>query len=176
VTPQIAIENLLKLEGISTTNIVNDRGGLTTNGIENTEFNTWLAKHGQPGRPVSTITMPETIQLYTEEYWIPGYCGSLPDGLDFVHFQWAANHGLNGSAKCLQAALDVRPVDGLIGPETIQATQHMTGFVLERYLAIQSWCYVHFIEVDQTQLKFFNGWENRITRVRDILAGRPLSV
>ena len=180
----LAVPKLLLLEGTSFEVVINDAGGPTKNGVIQSEYDTYRDGKGLPKQSVALMPDEEMYEIYTDQYWAEGRCDLLPDGLDFVHFQWCVNHGVESAVRCLKVALFKDPQLGnLDGPLTAKDASFLSrwsseGIVVERYLAIQSATYDRISQAGQpqTQLKFFNGWENRIQRVRDILADKPLSV
>lgn len=183
----VGIDKLMLLEGETFEQVVNDHGGATKNGVIQSEYDTYRDKKGLPLQSVAMMSDPECQDIYVNEYWGPAGCKELPDRIDFLHFQWAVNHGVASAARCLKAAVWQRPqlgdLDGPVDEKDRYQILLWPGIytVQERYLAIQSATYdrisqAHAAGEPATQLKFFNGWENRIQRVRDILAGHPLSV
>lgn len=185
----MSLRGLVLLEGVQVTDVPGDHGGLTGySGITNYEYQAYLLRHGMPSKGIGDMTPAEAADLLLENYWIPGHCDDLPDGVDFVHFAWVVNHGL-GANKHLQCAVEAwgwnGREDGIIGPATLQAVKNWSdigdddgdfNLIIERYLAIQASWYDHFEQGDHSQLKFLKGWKNRIIRTRDIVHGRPLSV
>lgn len=182
-----AVVNLLLLEGIQIEDVAGDSGGLTKNGETQASYDAYRTLKGLPLQSVALMTNEEMYDDYNIQYWEPAGCALLPPGLDFIHFQWAVNHGVVSALRCLKTALFERPQLGdLNGPLTATDASYAyqwgsMGIVEERYLAIQSATYDRISQIIgaggvQTELKFFNGWENRIQRVRDIIAGRALSV
>lgn len=177
MTPSDAVKNVLLLEGIDETNIAQDSGGDTKDGITDSEFQIWLKNQGHDSRPVGTITQPEVDAIYTYEYWVPAFCPALPDQLDFVHFQWAVNHGIEGAAKTLQAVLGVT-VDGIIGNETLTAVHAVPDILAacQVYLKLQCDWYKARVAEKPDQEIFLKGWINRTIRTMDIITGQKLSV
>lgn len=183
------LRGLLLLEGVKETDIPEDHGGLTGySGITDEEWQNYLSRHAQKSRPLSTMTPAEAADLLLENYWEPGGCDLLPSGLDFVHFAWCVNHGLDANYH-LQASAeawqDDGTEDGVIGDltaakvRTWEVNLPMLNpwiVITERYLAIQGAKYDEIERNNLSQLKFLRGWKNRIIRTREIIAGRPLSV
>lgn len=180
-------QGLMLLEGEKLENVPGDPGKLTKNGVTQAAYDRFRDRKGLPRQSVALMTSAETIELYGEDYWAPAGCDHLTDGLDFIHFQWVVNHGVSSSLRCLKLAIYGRPqlgdIDGSLNAKNLAELKKwgVTGLVQERYLAIQSATYDRIAQAHAAGeapglLKFFNGWENRIQRVRDIVAGRPLSV
>ena len=187
MTPAAATQNVFLLEGQKLENVPGDLGGLTKNGYTQGAYDSYRDSKKLPRQSVALMTVAETFDAYDADYWDPAGCGELPDGLDFVHFQWAVNHGVVSATRCLKLAVYGRPqlgdIDGPLNQKALSELKKwgVTGLVQERYLAIQSATYDRIAQAHAAGeapglLKFFDGWENRIQRVRDIVAGRPLSV
>lgn len=175
-----ALTGLLQLEGIALTDTAGDHGGLTGySGITESTFQGYLLEHGLPSESVSEMTPQQAEDILLNEFWVPAHCDDLPRGLDFAHFAWYVNHGA-GANKHLQCAAEAWNGEGFedgVGPQTISKIRTWIPSVLiERYLAIQAVFYDVIEQHDPTQLKFLNGWKNRIVRTRDIINNRPLSV
>ena len=182
-----AVVNLLLLEGIQIEDVAGDSGGLTKNGETQDSYDAYRDHKGLPRQSVALMTNEEMYDDYNIQYWEPAGCGLLPAGLDFVHFQWAVNHGVVSSLRHLKTAIFKRPqlgnLDGALATVDVAWIDAELGLaaVIERLLAIQSATYDRIAQTVlvggvPTDLKFFNGWENRIQRVRDIISGRALSV
>lgn len=176
-----AIQNLYLLEGRKVELVAGDKGLLTNSGYTQAAYDASRDKRNLPRQSVSLMTQLELEQFYGEDYWIPAGCELLPDGLDFCHFQWVVNHGVTGGLRTLKTAIHYRAQKGdLDGPlmakdaDLIAANSLYT--TIERYLGIQSALYDHIEQHDPSQIVNFDGWENRIQRTRDIIAGLPLSV
>lgn len=181
-----AVVNLLLLEGVKLEDVAGDSGGLTKNGETQASYDAYRTRKGLPLQSVALMTDDEMYDDYNIQYWTPAGCALLPPGLDFIHFQWAVNHGVVSATRCLKTALFERPQLGdLNGPLTARDASFIANWpimdvVEERYFAIQSATYDRISQIvqnggTQTELKFFDGWENRIQRTRDIVAGRALS-
>ena len=184
---QNAVVNLLLLEGQVLEDVEGDSGGLTKNGETQASYDAYRDRKGLPRQTVALMTDAEMYDDYTIQYWEPAGCGLLPAGLDFVQFQWAVNHGVVSALRHLKTAIFRRPqlgnLDGALTTADVAWIDAELGVatVTERMLAIQSATYDRIAQTIlvggvQTDLKFFNGWENRIQRVRDIISGHALSV
>lgn len=175
-----ALKGLRRLEGMVTSMVPGDHGGLTgASGITETTFQGYLLAHHLPSVSVAEMTDAQAVDILTTEFWEPAHCDDLPSGLDLVHFFWYVNHG-PGANKHLQCACEAWNDDGFedgVGPLTLARVKTWDVNVLvEKYLSIQAVFYDLFAQHDPSQLKFLHGWKNRIIRTRDIIADRPLSV
>lgn len=167
MTFQDAFKNLEILEGGFTV----DDGGPTQYGITQNSWNAYCDDRDVPHSPVHLINLEEASNFYADCYWNPLCCNQLPDGVDFVLFQWAINHeymGNDGPAvKDLQLCVGATP-DGVMGPETIKAVKSKDPKkVIECLLNRQVQWYINDAKVDADAPLI--GWENRVDRVKQIL-------
>jgi lysozyme family protein len=109
-----AFERLLGHEGCYV-NDPNDRGGETKFGI---------SKRSYPGEDIAGMTLERAKQIYWHDYWGPAGCDAVPDGVRFDLFDMAVNSGVGAAVRALQRAVG-EPVDGILGPRTLQAVQSM---------------------------------------------------
>lgn len=108
----------------------------------------------------------DAFGYYRSEWWIPFKCGELPDGIDFVLFEWVVNHGPSG-VKDLQVCVGVAP-DGMMGPETINAAKDMgRAKVINCFLSRQAAWYVD--DARRNPDAPIVGWENRVDKIREIV-------
>ena len=145
---------LMQQEGISLTNIAGDKGGLTKFGI---------AKASHPNVDIASLTEQQAIDIYLNDYWVPGKISSLPIQLQYAHFSCGVNCGIGSAAKILQRSCRIED-DGIIGPGTLAACEK---------ISIYDYCiewnnhYKAIVEKDETQAKFMVGWQNRINKILD---------
>ena len=128
-----------------------DSGGLTKYGID--------AK-SHPNLDISDITLNQAKNLYYNEYWKP--FESLPAIASILCFDAAVNCGVGHATEWLQETVGVN-VDGIIGPQTIKATElaieeNPKRFVYT-YQALRSLYYAE-LGIDYKQYKY--GWYRRI--------------
>ena len=86
------------------------------------------------GHPVSTEDMKRlnkerVARFYKHKYWDPVKADNLPDGIDYLVFDFAVNAGPGRAIKILQSVVGV-PEDGLIGPKTLKAVESITPATL----------------------------------------------
>ena len=149
-----AFKLLMTQEGISVTNVRNDRGGLTKFGI---------AQASHPTLDVAQLTQPEALTIYAGEYWGPSKCSALKSELQYMHFSCAVNCGVVSANKILQRAARV-PTDGIIGDKTLQAAQSIS---IQDYAIEWAAHYKAIIEANPSQATFQKGWNNRIQTILD---------
>lgn len=83
-----------------------DLGGKTMYGVTEAKWHEWLDKHGQPRRPVRSITKAEAEQLYFEEFWTKAGCEGLFPGVNLATYDASVNSGVSRGRKWLLASLD----------------------------------------------------------------------
>ncbi len=139
-----------------------DRGGRTSRGITQREYDAWRAERELPKSDVWTAPMAEIESIYRDEYWAP-YCDDFPVGVDYLYFDMAVNAGPYRAAVLLQRALGVTD-DGRIGPITRQAVFNAAPKTLiEKYTDAKRAFYrsLH-------QPRFIKGWLNRCDHVQQV--------
>jgi lysozyme family protein len=103
---------LLKHEG-GYVNNADDPGGATKFGI---------CKRDYPNEDLSCLTIERAQEIYRRDYWIPVGCErhDLPEDLKFDLFDMAVNSGQDAAIRTLQTAVNAIPIDGKLGPLTIE--------------------------------------------------------
>ncbi len=134
------------------TNIKGDKGGLTKYGI---------AHASHPDVDIANLTEAQARTIYENEYWNPSGCANLKPELHYIHFDTAVNCGVRAAIKLLQAAAGVE-TDGIMGPDTIQASQKVS---VEYYAAMRIAYYKALVGKDSSQAKFLQGWTNRVNAI-----------
>ena len=76
-----------------------------------------------PNLDIEHLTIADVRPIYRQRYWNKIEGDRLPVGPDFVTFDGAVHSGPSRSAKWLQRAIGGIPVDGDIGPITINAAK-----------------------------------------------------
>jgi lysozyme family protein len=153
-----AMETILKLEGGSKiTNDPRDPGGLTKWGIS-LRANPELTPAG-----IRKLTKAQAKEIYRAKYWLPSKAKDMPLVMRLPLFDAAVNHGVLGSAKLLQKALNTQgfslEVDGKIGPKTLAAVKKANSvelaaaFLRQRLIAYRQ---------SQNFDIYGAGWERRI--------------
>jgi lysozyme family protein len=142
-----------------------DRGGRTSRGITQREYNAWCSLHRSPTGDVWRAT-PATIEaIYQQQYWLP-YCDALPLGIDYMYFDMNVNHGTSRATKLLQQALDVG-VDGFLGVVTMHAALNANPKLLIQSITEKRIAFYKAIEAgNASQKRFDRGWMNRASAVR----------
>jgi lysozyme family protein len=113
-----SLDLLLKSEG-GYVNNPKDPGGMTNLGVTARVWEEWV-KHPVDEKQMRSLTAADVAPLYKRKYWDACRCDDLPDGLDYLVFDFAVNAGPGRSVKLVQRVLGI-PEDGIIGPQTIQS-------------------------------------------------------
>lgn len=150
---------VLKWEGGNDDDPV-DRGGRTSRGITQREYNAWRMEHGQVGRDVWTATDAEIKQIYHDEYWMPE-SENMALGVDYLFFDLKVTSGPNRAAVTLQRALGVND-DGRIGPITRAALAAADPRQLvKNFCEVKRQFYRAIVDSRPNQIRFLKGWLNR---------------
>ena len=159
------LEFVLEREG-GYSNHPADRGGATKQGITQRTYWEYLARKGRQPVDIKDIPFEDVREIYLRQYWQAGKCDKLEPTLDLIHFDACVNHGVGLAGKMLQSALNVRVIDGIIGPITraaaaeanpLDATLQYAKRRLERYIVIS--------KIDSSQRVFRLGWAHRLGEV-----------
>jgi lysozyme family protein len=89
-----------------------DSGGKTNFGISQAQY---------PNIDIKRLTRDEAITFYWRDYWEKYRCGDFPWPLGFILFDSVVQFNPARPVKWLQAAVGGVMVDGILGPETVQA-------------------------------------------------------
>lgn len=146
-----------------------DKGGKTAFGI---------AQTANPTVNIDTLTYQQAEQIYYKKYWDLGECDQMPYLLNIIHFDAVVNHGARNSGKFIQRALGFlgTAVDGDIGPQTIKTIMGKSKTLAD----IKTLCLLSLDQRERffkaivannpSQLKFLNGWLNRINMLRKVVS------
>jgi lysozyme family protein len=113
-----ALKAILKHEG-GFVNHPKDPGGMTNLGVTKKVWEEWVGKTVDE-KAMRALT-PEVVgPMYKKKYWDAVKADDLPDGLDYLMFDFAINAGPGRAIKIMQKAIGTTP-DGAIGPKTMQS-------------------------------------------------------
>lgn len=87
-----------------------DPGGTTNFGISQRSY---------PDLNIETLTKDQAIAIYKRDFWDKYLVDQMPEVLRLMFFDCAVNQGQHFAAVTLQGIVTA-PVDGLIGPTTLQ--------------------------------------------------------
>jgi lysozyme family protein len=155
-----ALKAILKHEG-GYVHHPRDPGGMTNLGVTKKVWEEWV------GKPVDEKAMraltPEVVgPMYKKKYWDAVKADELPDGLDYLMFDFAINAGPGRAIKTMQKAIGTTP-DGAIGPKTMAAlkaadpTDLIAKFSTEKEL---------FYKALPTFATFGKGWLRRVAEAK----------
>ena len=142
-----AFDVLMNIEG-GLVDDPNDIGGLTKYGI---------SKRAYPNLDIEHLTIEQAQQIYKKDYWDKCKCDDLPPAFDIVVFDTAVNMGCVKAAILLQKAVREK-VDGVIGQNTITATNNAGQDELRRFLLYRLFEYSQ----QRGYAYYKNGWFNRL--------------
>ncbi|WP_136617080.1 MULTISPECIES: glycoside hydrolase family 108 protein [Mesorhizobium] len=163
-----SLDRLLVHEG-GYVNHPRDPGGPTNKGVTQRVYDAYRKGKGQAPRSVKGITMPEVYEIYDRQYWDAVKGDQLPDGVDYVVLDGAANSGVSQSIKWLQRALGPLykgRVDGVMGLSTLEALKGVNNHdaLIDRICDLR----MNFLRNLNTWAVFGKGWASRVVEVRSI--------
>lgn len=138
--------------------LVGNEGGYTVDdgGPTNWGITEAVARRNGYSGDMRDLPRDVAMNIAQKEYWLPNHCDQFSDEVAFQVLDAAYNGG--SPARWLQEAVGV-PVDGVIGPVTIQAVNSANqDKVVMRFLSYRL-TYLTSLSVWQTYGK---GWSNRI--------------
>jgi len=165
---------VLKWEGGNDDDPV-DRGGRTSRGITQREYDAWRDEKGLPRLDVWQAPQSDIERIYHDEYWEP-LCDSLPVGIDYLYFDMAVNAGPYRATVLLQRALGVGD-DGRIGPITRAAIKGANPTVLiSDFTTAKENFYASIVRAHPEQRKFYRGWINRVQDAEKIASNMIMTI
>ena len=139
-----------------------DPGGATNLGVTKHTWESWVG-HTVSLDAIKALKPADVMPLYRKRYWDACRCDDLPAGLDYAVLDTAVNSGVTKASKLLQQGLRL-PIDGIIGPQTVQAAQISdVPALIDWYMNAR----LAFLKGLGAWDTFGGGWYNRIVRVRD---------
>ncbi len=151
---QAVVKTIAREGGARFTETPGDAGGATKFGI---------SKRAYPQLDIANLTEQQAKDIYRADYWnaVHGDDISAQVAAENV-FDTAVNMGVSRAVKLAQMALGVQPVDGVAGPQTIQAINNADS---DRFIADYTLAkiarYVSLCNNNRSQSKFLLGWLNR---------------
>jgi lysozyme family protein len=162
-----ALAHVFEMEG-GYTDDPHDPGGPTNLGITLATYAMWRRIAVTPDTfaalkaELKSLDHATAAAIYRARYWRACHAEELPAPVALMHFDAAVNHGVGGSIRIFQQALNVT-IDGEVGPETLgAATSQPPAEIVARYAEIRTARYralPHF-------WRFGRGWLNRVTKTR----------
>ena len=140
--------------------------GAAMYGIEQQTYDEFREKLNAPQQLVDKIMQDEVYQIYHEMFWLKAGCDRLPDRLSLIHFDTAVQRSPVKAIKMLQRILRTKD-DGIFGPKTEAIVSVCNvGSVAKIYLRDRLDHYVTRISKRPDDLKFWNGWINRLIALK----------
>lgn len=155
-----SFELMLKSEG-GFVNHPQDPGGMTNLGVTKRVWEQWVGRESNE-KEMRSLTPAMVEPLYKRKYWDACRCDDLPEGLDYLVFDFAVNAGPGRSIKTLQTAVGTTP-DGIIGPKTLAAVRAVDPHELIEKFSVAK---TEFYESLPTFPTFGRGWLNRVADVK----------
>lgn len=150
---------VLKHEG-GFVNNPKDPGGMTNLGVTKATYESYVG-HAVDEETMRGLTPQIVAPLYKRSYWDACHCDDLPDGVDYVVFDFAVNSGTRRAIKTMQKCAGVAD-DGIIGPATMKAVldrnpRDLAADICEARLA--------FLQALPTWQYFGKGWGRRVADI-----------
>lgn len=159
-----AFAHMIQSEG-GYVNDPHDRGGETNLGVTKKAWAAYLGRDIADGE-MAALT-PDVVQpFYKSQYWDRVRGDDLPDGVDYLVFDFAVNAGPGRSSKFLQQAVGAT-ADGVIGNGTLAAVRAKDAQeVIDLFSKVKEEFYRGLAEKDPSQERFLKGWLNRVDTVK----------
>ena len=135
-----------------------DAGGETKGGISKRAF---------PNLDIASLTLEQIVRIYHTNYWRAAQCKEWPAPVALMVFDSAVQHGVTTAIKLLQEISGVK-ADGKVGPITRAAVNSLDpAYLVSRLGLRRSRLYARIIKKDTTQVRFIEGWHNRLVALTD---------
>lgn len=167
------IDKIIETEG-GYVNHPDDPGGPTNYGITLETLENWLG-HSCNAQDVKTIRKSAAREIYYSRYYIRPGIDKLPDPLHHLVLDSSVHHGPYRAVKLLQQTIyrnggDTGPLDGLIGPKTINASNSAYELLGTEFINQLVNTRVGFVDRiakrNPALLTFRPGWVKRIEEFR----------
>ena len=123
-----ALQHILKSEGgfqddprDNGNRLSDGRKGCTNLGVTQAAWEAYVG-HKVSTADMKALTPKKVSPFYKHKYWDLVHGDDLPNGVDYLAFDFAINAGAGRAIKTLQTAVGVT-ADGAIGPKTLQAVK-----------------------------------------------------
>jgi len=138
------------------------RPGSTMLGVTQYNWENWTG-HQVTHEQMKKLTPADVKPFYKKKFWDACRCNDLPDGIDYLVFDFAVNAGVGRSAKTLQSAVGAT-VDGSIGPLTLAAVNAYNN--PETVINLFSIAKEEFYRGLSNFNVYGTGWLNRVAAVK----------
>lgn len=145
---------LVREGGAKYTNDPDDRGGETKYGISKRSF---------PNEDIMNLTEDRAKEIYKREYWDRLRADDIKSQqIAAKLFDTAVNIGVRTAAKLAQQCLDIEPVDGFLGANSLKVVNKADPeHFLTKYTLAQVARYVYIVKNRPANRKYIMGWLNR---------------
>ncbi|MUZ64120.1 glycosyl hydrolase 108 family protein [Agrobacterium vitis] len=143
-----------------------DNGGPTNFGITHKDLAAWRGASSVTPAEVKAMTKAEAVEIYRKRYW-GRICGNrLPQPVDFVVMDGAANHGVSGMLRLLEAAVGLTMADTLSDADlaAIDTRAHNNQTAVELAVSLAEARKKRYLGHEDAA-HFINGWRNRLNAV-----------
>ena len=141
------------------------RPGSTMLGVTQYNWEAWSG-HQVTHEQMKKLKPEDVKPFYKKKFWDACRCNDLPEGIDYLVFDFAVNAGVGRSAKTLQSAVGATP-DGAIGPLTLAAVAKQSETeLIDNFSAAKVDFYVGL-----NNSTYEDGWLNRVKHVRTAALG-----
>lgn len=155
-----SLKAILKHEG-GYVNHPSDPGGRTNLGVTQKVWEEWVGK--AVGESEMRALTPATVApMYRKKYWDAVKADDLPDGLDYLMFDFAINAGPGRAIKTMQKAIGTTP-DGAIGPKTMQSLKDADQAELVAKFSAEKEAFYRSLPTFAT---FGKGWLRRVAEAK----------
>ena len=155
-----ALKAILKHEG-GFVNHPKDPGGMTNLGVTKKVWEAWVGK-AVDEKEMRALT-PEVVgPMYKKKYWDAVKADEMPDGLDYLMFDFAVNAGPRRAIKTMQKAVGTTP-DGAIGPKTMAALKAANQSELVAKFSAEKEAFYRSLPTFGT---FGKGWLRRVAEAK----------
>lgn len=140
--------------GARITDDPDDSGGLTKYGISQRSY---------PNVDIRALTEKQAKDIYKRDYWDKVKADDINSQAVAENlFDTAVNMGPRTASRLAQIALDLQPVDGIIGNQSLGAlnAKNEETFIAE-YTIAKIARYAHICNRNKSQKKYLLGWINR---------------
>jgi lysozyme family protein len=135
---------------------------MTNLGVTKKVWEEWV-KHPVDEKAMRALTPELVSPMYKKKYWDAVKGDELPDGLDYLMFDFAINAGPGRAIKTMQKAIGTTP-DGAIGPKTMQSFKEMNPAQLIEKFSVEKESFYRSLPTFQT---FGKGWLRRVAEAKD---------
>jgi len=150
-----AIEKTLIHEGGDKfTSDPNDRGGDTKFGI---------SQRAYPELDIKSLTEKAAKEIYKRDYWDKVKADQINSQQVAENiFDTAVNMGVRTASLMAQEVLDIKPADGIIGPQSLEHINVASvDLFISKYTLLKVSHYVEICRKNKSQKKYLLGWMNR---------------